>query len=114
MRTRIYSLLHTILFWGVALFLGLLVVSFATGCSTLKPDYSYAQWEHISHPAVGPPFGPRSEEDSLDHTEGCGGYHVGSRGFVEVCTGYRLRDGGFYGPDWTGGIKAGIKIHGDR
>lgn len=84
-----------------------------SGCA-VTPEYSGIEWEHISHPMAGPPFGPEDEEDALDHVNGYAGWHVGQRGYVEITSGYRLVDEGFYGPDWTGGIRVGVKIHGQR
>lgn len=85
-----------------------------TGCASLTPDYTGLEYEHQSHPWVGPPFSPQSDEDYLDVLQGVAGYKIGSRGYLEIMTGRSLTNGGFYGPDWTGGIRAGALITGQR
>lgn len=84
-----------------------------SACSTYK-----AEWQHISHPFAGPPFGPTSEEDSLDHIQVCGvrryAFNQWTQAYAESCVGYVLADGGFYGPNLTGGVRVGIEIGRDK
>lgn len=56
------------------------------------------EYEHVSHLTAGPPFGPQDEEDSLDQISIIGRCSRG-RTYAEMGIGYRLTDGGFYGPD---------------
>lgn len=82
------------------------------GCMTL-PDYAGSEIEHISHPFAGPPFGPPDEEDTLNHLKGFAGWRKG-RCYAELFVGYRLNDGGFYGPKLTGGGSFGVMFKGER
>lgn len=81
----------------------------AAGCTTYKLEY-----EHISHPFAGPPFGPTHEEDSLDHIQACGSrtyaFNRSVRAYSEACAGYMFVNGGFYGPPITGSIRTGIEF----
>lgn len=65
--------------------------------------------EHVSHPLAGYPFGPASEEDALDHVGPVGRCTVG-RGYVDMNLGWKIGDGGFYGPRLTGGVRIGVEI----
>lgn len=80
------------------------------GCA----NYASVELAHSSHPLDGPPFGPRSEEDSLDRLNVCvGREHAGW--YVDSCVGYRYADGGFYGSDFTFDGRFGRKFtFGDR
>lgn len=80
----------------------LLLVSLA-GCTSIS-----AELMHVSHPLKGPPFGPVTEEDSLDVLNACGERKRG-RMFVEMCLGYRLTDGGFYGDDFIYTARFGVR-----
>ena len=91
----------------------ILSAALLSGCASITPHYSSTEWEHVSHPAVGPPFGPRSEEDSLDQLNLVMGWKY-KRCYAEITTGYRLTDGGFYGPNWTGGVRAGVMLYGSK
>jgi hypothetical protein len=82
------------------------------GCALDPPGTDYtvkAGWDHVSHPDVGPPFGPRSEEDTLD-TLSCKLERSSDRFYVEVGLGYRLAEGGFYGSDFIFMSSAGVKL----
>ena len=94
------------LFWlaYLAIWVGALV--WLTGCTSVKAEY-----EHISHPFAGPPFGPQSEEDWIDHVQLCAVKRAG-RAYSEACAGYLLTDGGFHGPRLTGGVRMGIEFGG--
>lgn len=74
-----------------------------SGCTSLS-----AEWQHVSHPLLGPPFGPRNEEDSLDVLNGCGERRK-ENFYVEMCLGYRLRDGGFFGDDFIYTGRFGVR-----
>lgn len=80
-----------------------------TGCTSIRTEY-----EHVSHPLAGWPFGPANEEDTLDVINAClvRSVQVSERvrSFGESCLGYRLTDGGFYGPELTGGFRAGFEF----
>lgn len=93
---------------GLGLALYLLVLTLIalsiSGCSSYRVEY-----EHVSHPFAGQPFGPASEEDTLDQLQVCAKRSAG-RAYTEACLGYRLTDGGFYGPPLTGGIRIGVEL----
>lgn len=86
--------------------LALLAVAL-TGCSSVR-----VEWEHVSHPFAGPPFGPQSEEDSLDTLNVITRKEAG-RVYIETGLGYKLGDGGFYGPGLTFTSRIGVEL-GDR
>jgi len=67
------------------------------------------EYEHVSHPFAGPPFGPVNEEEWLDHAGPVGRCQVG-KGYVEGTLGYKLNDGGLDGPKITGGIRVGVEL----
>jgi hypothetical protein len=69
------------------------------GCA-MSPDLVRAEEEHTSHPLAGPPFGSKSEEDSLDALNLIARWNAGAW-YAETGLGYRIGDGGFYGPRLT-------------
>lgn len=75
----------------------------SAGCTSLSAEY-----QHVSHPLIGPPFGPRGEEDSLDVLNGCAEKAKG-KFYAEMCLGYRLRDKGFYGDDFIYTARFGVR-----
>lgn len=93
-----------------SLLAGVLALS---GCSVIGGVCDQAQisveYTHVSHPLAGAPFGPRTEEDAL-HTVGPVGRCDMGRAYVEGGLGYKVRDGGFYGPDLTGSFNVGVKL----
>jgi hypothetical protein len=95
---------------AVAMCSAVLVLS---GCSTIggvcDETRIEARYSHVSHPFAGPPFGPKEEEDALDTIGPMGRCTVG-RGYVEIGTGWKLGDGGFYGPGLTGTMNIGMVL----
>lgn len=79
-----------------------------SGCVS-APRNIDAGWSHSSHPRQGRPFGPSSEEDSLD-TVGLRARWDDGTYFTEMGLGYRLRDGGFYGDDFIFESRVGVKL----
>ncbi len=69
-----------------------------SGCTSLSMEA-----QHVSHPLAGPPFGPITDEDSLDAINACAQRET-KKWYVEQCIGYVYTDGGFYGPKliWQG------------
>jgi hypothetical protein len=84
-----------------------------SGCSTVGRVCDEAslgaEYEHVSHPFAGYPFGEKVEEDAL-HTVGTIGRCSMGRAYVEGGVGYKVRDGGFYGPDLTGTLRVGVTL----
>lgn len=75
------------------------------GCA----NYATVELDHTSHPLAGPPFGPETEEDSLDRINGCiGREHAGW--FAEGCLGYKYVYAGFVGPRLTFDGRIGRKF----
>lgn len=85
------------------------ILAQCAGCTSMRVEY-----EHQSHPFAGWPFGPANEEDTLDLINAClvrsAQVSERVRSFGESCLGYRLVDGGFYGPELTGGFRAGFEF----
>lgn len=81
----------------------LALLLFLSGCSSLS-----AEWMHVSHPLLGPPFGPKTEEDSLNVLNACAEKHKGVM-YVESCLGYQMADGGFYGDDFIYTMRVGVR-----
>lgn len=91
-----------------------IVFCFLTGCAGMpdyvKPEAVDVGWGHNSYPALGYPFGPADEEDTLD-TLGLRSQWRKDRYFLEAGVGYKLRDGGFYGrSDWVFTSRVGVDI----
>ena len=76
----------------------------ATGCAGMRLEV-----EHTSHPLAGPPFGERSEEDSLNTVNVIKRIQKG-RVYAETGLGYKIGDGGFYGPDLTATVRVGVSL----
>lgn len=75
-----------------------------TGCSSLQVEL-----EHTSHPFAGPPFGPTSEEDSLNTVNVIARRQTGSV-YAEMGLGYKTNDGGFHGPELTFTSRVGVML----
>lgn len=79
-----------------------------SGCTYVRSEI-----EHVSHPFAGKPFGPASEEDTLNQANLCFGkeWTTGPKllWYTENCLGYKLTDGGVYGPDLTYTGRAGAE-----
>ena len=86
-----------------------LILLLSSACAVI-PEGGRLGWSHISHPFAGPPFGPTNEEDSLDTIEMTGAWYGPKNTYVEIGLGYKLSDGGFYGPKLTGIVRAGIEF----
>ena len=80
-----------------------LLAIFLSGCTSVS-----AEWIHVSHPLLGPPFGPMNEEDTLDVLQGCARRDMGPV-YVEMCLGQQLADSGFYGDGFIYTGRFGIK-----
>lgn len=79
-----------------------------SGCMT-TPDSVDAGWSHSSHPRQGRPFGPSTEEDTLD-TLGLRARWERGDYFTEMGLGYKVRDGGFYGDDFIFESRVGVRL----
>lgn len=79
-----------------------------TGCSVMPDSVSLEQM-HVSHPLLGPPFGPSNEEDTLD-TLGFRARWVSGRYYVEAGLGQQLKDSGFYGDGFIFTSRVGVTL----
>ena len=75
-----------------------------SGCTTVS-----AEWQHISHPLLGPPFGPRNQEDTLDVLQVCLEKDYGRYWYSEGCLGQQLTDSGFYGDGFIFTGRLGVR-----
>lgn len=91
----------------------LAAVVLLSGCSTVGRVCDEIQineeYEHVSHPLAGYPFGEAVEEDALHTLNTIGRCSMG-RTYIEGGLGYKIRDGGFYGPDLTGTLRVGVNL----
>lgn len=90
------------------LFVAIVLGALVSGCS-LAPTAFYVEHEHVSHPLVGPPFGPENEEDWLDQVNVGAEWRKGGA-YLHTSVGYVITDGGFYGPPLTATIRAGYRF----
>ena len=77
------------------------LIALTSGCTSTAVCERAAvrsEYQHVSHITAGPPFGPKSDEDSLDVFSVLGRCEIG-RVYAEAGVGLSLADGGFYGPD---------------
>jgi len=79
-----------------------------TGCVSM-PDRIDAGYMHVSHPLLGPPFGPENEEDWLDVLELRTAWHK-DRYFLEMGLGQQLTDSGFYGDGFIFTSRVGVTL----
>lgn len=80
----------------------------SSGCASV-PDVVDAGWSHDSHPRQGYPFGPSTEEDTLD-TLGLRARWDRGKCFAEMGLGYKFREGGFHGDDFIFESRVGVKL----
>lgn len=92
----------------------LMLIPLLAGCSVL-PDRLDLEAEHISHPAVGWPVSPSSDEDGLSQVQVIARWQSGPL-YMQHGLGYNLqgRDGGgFYGPGLTYTGRIGVQLWGN-
>jgi hypothetical protein len=77
------------------------------GCAA--PTSIDAGWSHVSHPLLGPPFGPSNEEDTLD-TLGFRARWVRGPYYAEAGLGQQLKDSGFYGDGFIFSSRVGVTL----
>lgn len=70
----------------------------------------FIEYQHVSHFSAGWPTGPSNEEDTLDHLSLCAARRV-SLATAEICYGYMLSNGGFYGPRDTAALRVSIPLN---
>lgn len=77
-------------------------------------NYGSLEMAHSSHPFAGEPFGDRTEEDSFNRANACIGHDNSSGWYAESCLGYKIGDGGFYGPRLTFDGRVGRRFRFDH
>jgi hypothetical protein len=79
-----------------------------TGCG-LAPTSVSLEHQHLSHPLLGPPFGPSNQEDTLDvlgvRTRWARGPY-----YVEAGLGQQMKDSGFYGDGIIFTSRVGVEL----
>ena len=88
---------------------GLIVVAALalTGCAT--PNSVSLEHMHVSHPLLGPPFGPKNEEDWLDTLGFRAAWHR-DRYYMELGLSQQLTDSGFYGDGFIFTSRVGVTL----
>lgn len=90
---------------SVGINVGILII--LSGCQTLIPDRGNIEFEHISHPGSGWPFGPSTEEATLTQFAGTLTWET-DIGYLSTGLGYNIdRSGDFYGSRVTGSFRIG-------
>lgn len=73
------------------------------------PDTCFANYDHTSHPLLGKPFGPESEEGTIDSIGGTCRWERG-RVFFESGLSYMWPDSDLYGDDLLFNSRVAVKI----
>lgn len=73
------------------------------------PDTCFANYDHVSHPLLGPPFGPEIEEGTIDSIGTTCRWERG-RVFFESGLSYMVPDSDLYGDDLLFNSRIAIKI----
>lgn len=80
------------------------------GCAVVPaPDMCFASYDHVSHPRLGPPFGPETEEGTIDSIGTSCRWERG-RVFFESGLSYMVPDSDLYGDDFLYNGRIGVKI----
>lgn len=80
------------------------------GCAVVPaPDVCFASYDHVSHPRLGPPFGPETEEGTIDSVGTSCRWERG-RVFFESGLSYMVPDSDLYGDDLLYNGRVGVKI----
>ena len=89
--------------------LGILALTIAlSGCVTM-PKECLVDVTHISHPTLGPPFGPESEEGTID-SFGSSCRWEADKLLAEMGLAYKIPDSDLYGNDFIFIGKVAYKI----
>lgn len=83
-----------------------------TGCG-IAPTSVSLEHMHVSHPLLGPPFGPSSDEDTLD-VLGLRTRWERDRYYFEAGLGQQMKDSGFYGDGIIFTSRVGITLWSDK
>lgn len=90
--------------------MALLTLATLSGCAVVpSPDQCFANYDHVSHPLQGEPFGPKTEEGTIDSVGGTCRWERG-RMFFESGLSYSWPDSDLYGDDLLFNSRVAIKI----
>lgn len=89
--------------------LGIIAIAIALGGCSVMPKECMVDITHISHPTLGPPFGPESEEGTIDST-GTSCRWEANRLIGEMGLSYKIPNSDLYGNDFIFIGKVAYKI----
>lgn len=80
------------------------------GCAVMpSPQMCFANYDHVSHPRKGEPFGPATEEGTIDSVGATCRWERG-RLFMESGLSYMWPDSDLYGDDLLYNGRIGVKL----
>lgn len=84
---------------GLKRMMAVLALATLQACAVVpQPKTCFANYDHVSHPLQGPPFGPPEEEGTIDSVGGTCRWERG-RVFFESGLSYSWPDSDLYGDD---------------
>lgn len=88
------------------------ILALLQACAVVPaPDTCFANYDHVSHPLLGKPFGPESEEGTIDSVgTTCRWERKQGRVFFESGLSYMWPDSDLYGDDLLFNSRVGVKI----
>lgn len=90
--------------------MALLALAALSGCASLPaPKTCFANYDHVSHPLQGQPFGPKTEEGTIDSVGATCRWEKG-RVFMESGLSYMWPDSDLYGDDLLFNSRIAVKI----
>lgn len=90
--------------------MALLALATLQACAVVpSPNTCFANYDHVSHPLLGPPFGPETEEGTIDSVGGTCRWERG-RVFFESGLSYKWPDSDLYGDDLLFNSRVAVKI----
>lgn len=97
---------------GAKRVLALLALATLQACAVVPaPTTCFASYDHVSHPLLGAPFGPETEEGTIDSVGTTCRWERG-RVFLESGLSYMVPDSDLYGDDLLFNSRVAIKIWG--
>ncbi len=93
---------------GIAIFVCFGAGGILQGCS-VAPIICFMNYDHVSHPLLGVPFGPETEEGTIDSIGTTCRWDHG-RVFLESGLSYMIPDSDLYGDDFLFNSRIAVKI----
>lgn len=95
---------------GLKRVVALLALATLQACATVpSPNACFVNYDHVSHPLQGQPFGPKTEEGTIDSIGGTCRWEKG-RVFIESGLSYMWPDSDLYGDDLLFNSRVAYKI----